>query len=337
MDFKCKLSFGTLACELFREIRGEKSQNWIDKHLGYTKNTCSRLENGTIKISWYNFYELCQLRRIDIETKIFSHAGYCESVSSPETLLGHLLFGKSKKETAALLELSESQLNRILNGQSKTTMALILMVLHKVNWCLFNVLESIVDPKKLESLSEDYATYQEHSRLNNKYQFTALVLNFLELDVFKSAEFHKAKNISKTLNLPLRDIQNFLIDFESVGLIKRVGEIYRVYDYPFFMYKTPNPENLFENKLYWMTYVKDLFHKRKFNQISTDGVGCVIYNSNDDLNSKIQDLVSKFYLEFIELTNHADQNHDVFDEVKIMNLNHLTLVSPKEYQLKNKK
>ena len=144
------LDYNQLVLELVREIRGGKSQAWLNKRLGVQHNLSYRYESGYKKIYWDEFVTFTKVFKIDWQ-KIMP----LELIMDLQPEAGIEIFKELQKDISQevflrKMDLKLNQLVKLNKGHSRISLESMLKAIQITRNGLLDFLECICDPKNLK-------------------------------------------------------------------------------------------------------------------------------------------------------------------------------------------
>src|SRR5210317_1938034 len=89
------MEFKLIASEIIRSLRGDLSQEQLNRKLGFKTNQVYRWEKGHAKVDWEDFILLSQKLKLDLDLLLRSYFRFNGSARDIKVLFEHLFAGQS--------------------------------------------------------------------------------------------------------------------------------------------------------------------------------------------------------------------------------------------------
>lgn len=214
-----------LSLRLVRLFKGNQSQADLSRKLGSTFNIVNRWETGSRKFYWEDFLQLCALEGIEVETVLegvtnFTFQANPSGAEVFEKIVGCL--------DPALLQKSFStgQLQRLRSGETKLVMADFLQILDLAfgrSPRFFALLFPESDLSR--TLQTETVDYIQLAASDINY---SLLKQALSLKCYSALESHSSQHLAELLDLNEKQVDDYLQNLISVGVIEMSNNIYRI-------------------------------------------------------------------------------------------------------------
>lgn len=210
----------SLRTELIRALRNSRSQNQVNRRLGFSFNQMSRWESGRTRMLWTDFVRLCEVCHKDIRGALHTAIGYEGDPLDTRALVTILLDTQEIESFAHALDLSRFVVSRWLHGKTQPSLEEMLKALHRLPRTLFGFLNHLVDPAGLPSVARLHDDYLVTRNLERSYPETAALLRCLELAEYLDHDIHPEGFISQCLGISLERERHLLDLLERAGSVK---------------------------------------------------------------------------------------------------------------------
>lgn len=214
-----EIDFETLSKELLKAVRGNLSQSYLSRKLGYSSKQIHRLEAGERTIGWDVFARACEVCQKDLRNALRGRTldsfDPNDSVMVMNSILGAVKLSKLERDT----KISRFSLMRWKTGKASPPLSAVLQLIDYCQFNLFEFLNTLVDPSMLPSIKEAYLLRQRQKEIYYQFPETAAVIVCLQLEEYKSLPVHKDGFISMKLGISI-DAERALI--ENLLAVKRI-------------------------------------------------------------------------------------------------------------------
>lgn len=197
-----KSFYRKICSELIRALRGKLSRSNLNQKLGLKSNQVHRWESGQRSISWKNFCDFLEFRKISLRSILDEEFGYTSDPGNEPKLLAHLMGQSSVSQFAASTGLSKSVVAKILGAKQRLKLEQILLIVDRQGLILTEFLGRIVPLAELSVVDKNlYKTGLK----NVQYEMPVFgaMLAALNLQEYLNFKAHPVGWLSKKLNLPL--------------------------------------------------------------------------------------------------------------------------------------
>ncbi|MFN9808143.1 MAG: helix-turn-helix domain-containing protein [Deltaproteobacteria bacterium] len=228
-------TYETTACELIRALRGNRSQAWLSKRMGYTSNVLFRWERGQREPTLGQTLALAQAVGIDVRRALVRFDA-CLDPLLPRVLeemeVGGLLVRASWSQSAAELarqaRMTPSALERILRGESAVRLACFLQLTEISTGRALEWISSFVDPARLPSTSQRWARLEAARDAARLAPVTEGMLAILETEAYRALAAHPRGYFASCLGIDEETEDQALALLVQRGWVVRQGGRYEV-------------------------------------------------------------------------------------------------------------
>ena len=217
----------TVASELIRHLRGERSQVALSRRLHYRSNVVYLWEAGRKWPTASTFFTLCERVGRPPDQGLAAFLG-----SRPDwldgdvadfapALLRELRGGSSIVELAARSGFSRFSVARWLKGNAEPRLPELLAMVEATSLRGLDFVAAFVDPAELPAVAEAWAQLQAARRLAGDSPWTQVVLLALELDNLGEGR-RSPERLAERLGLPTSDVEHALEVLASTGQVRQV-------------------------------------------------------------------------------------------------------------------
>jgi hypothetical protein len=117
----------TATLALVREVRGARSQGYVNRRLGFRFNQVTKWERGTKRVLWRDFVALCTVCQTDLAGALASAVAFTGPSHDAPALVRHLLAGQGRQ--FARRTFSRSTIGRWLQGALSPSLSQVLQLM----------------------------------------------------------------------------------------------------------------------------------------------------------------------------------------------------------------
>lgn len=213
--------------ELLVAIRGSRSQNQLNRRLGYSFNQLSRWENGHTRLPWSDFARLCALcgRSLSASLKeVFGHAG---DPSDPVPLLAKILGTARLASIAERTGYSRFALSRWKKGTLEPSFDNVLDLMRITQASHLDWLQQLVGANKLPCVAKEVKLLREQREIHFKYPYIAALIRCLELVEYNELPRHRPGFIARKIGVTLAQERVAIRALVRTGGLRWDGKHYR--------------------------------------------------------------------------------------------------------------
>jgi len=313
-----KVDLNKVCQELLRAMRSKRSQNVVNRKLGYSFNQVSRWESGRKRILWTEFLKFAHVCNSDIQGPVARSFGYLGPLEQTDNLVKHLVGNCKKSEIIESIECSRFQLSRWLAGKQVPTLAHVLGLADLTYRSLPQFLSSFVDIKKIPTLYERYEREVIEKNLIYEHPYTASILHSLSLKSYKSLPKHEEGFLAKYLGISLEAERTAIKELKRIRRIRRKRGLYVAEEKTFDI--SGNFDGGRRIRMYWAEESrKFLASLREAPQRSLGGIN--VFSLSDQALQKISE---KYFVFFQDVRQIIELDKNPASDVWILSLNLFT-------------
>jgi transcriptional regulator with XRE-family HTH domain len=311
-----EISFKDITLHIIREIRGIKSQNYVNSRLGFSSNQMSRWERGQAKMDWYSFNLFCKVLKIDLQTIFDRFFHYSQDINNITSLIKHIIGNMHLGEVANKTGVSESKLRRWLRDDSVVSLQDFISFLYHLDEIQFlHIISSIIDIKKIPELEQRVHQSEIIIRVFMEYPDISLILLALESKTYIETKDNCTSILSKATGLNEKIVTKLLKLAEDSMIIKKKDQkFFCDIDYPLF-----NPSSDLEMlgpRKHWITKSIEAMDK-SIETKNKDIFKTIIFKVNEEKRVKL----TKLYLSFFKDVNEIINNEITTEDEQLCALN----------------
>jgi transcriptional regulator with XRE-family HTH domain len=220
------LGYETTAIELIRALRGKRSQNGFSQRIGARSNVVHRWESGACWPTAARFLAACAALGVDVSacyTRMFRRRPDWVArlePTSPAAVAAFLneLRGKTPiRDVAAAARVNRFTISRWLSGRAQPSLPQFLQLIDAVSRRLPDFASTLVDPRKLPSLRDDWRKLELVRRLAYEEPWSHAVLRALALG--EPAGTRDVRFVAERLGLDPMAVRRI------VSMLRRAGQV----------------------------------------------------------------------------------------------------------------
>ncbi|MBT3980437.1 MAG: hypothetical protein HOE90_03740 [Bacteriovoracaceae bacterium] len=300
-----KLDFKSLAIQIIRAARGDKSQNFLNLALGSSFNVVAKWENARKRISWNEFVNICEVLDLPLDNALNYGCFYNGDIRDCGKLFGHISSGKSSAEVSNDLGISKSKALRRINGE-KLLLEEMLSGMHyyfSIRFWVF--IKSLNLSGEIDCESSDIEIIKQLSDITDEHPSSDILVPYLNTVEYKNMASHKAGFLATCTDIGTEEENKMLNSLESAGIIyfedgkfiERHGDITHHDD---FESSKKRFRYIFEQSLESLNAEKEEHHHTKNRRYCT-------FDCDPDTEKKLIALTDNFYKEFLNIMSKRDQ------------------------------
>lgn len=306
MGIERTLDYDLLAQQLIRAMRGDKSQEWLNKRLATNSNVIHRWEKGHSKASWEDFVSLCQVLKIDLQKQMLSYFRYQESLEDTVSILSHLFSNKKLNDIAETSGIKISKLRRLMSAQTSLSLNDFLQVIFS-----FDDMESmafvfdISVNASIPLLDELNSKRLNITRLYFDNPNIGLLLICLELPGYRKLSFHQDSFLAKASGLSIKEINELIKQSEENDLITLQDGLYVAGSIRFSDRGTS--KEMLGTRKFWLNRSIDNMQCKT----NLDAYGSIVFNTSQKARKEIIGLYLRFFEDFKKAVAEDTENDKV--------------------------
>lgn len=291
-----------LVSELLKLIRGENTQQEVNKHLGYNFNQMYRWESNVTKISWHEFVNLCNFCQCNIKLAL-KHISKNVLSQNPldlerffEGLIGNMtILDFSKK-----IKIPRKSLNKWIKGESEPPLEDMLGIFHHQIGGLLPFCQELVDASRLNSIKIEYERYKIREQITLKYPVVSLILNYMHSINYKELKQLSPDHFRIIFSLGDEELEIFQA-LEASGVIEKRNSKYEMKSYDVFRV-TGKDEDVERRYLYFLMLLGNSIRQKGIldeRNLFTH----MVYSTNKETKDKVHSVIRKAQSEISKILN----------------------------------
>lgn len=314
------MDYEKLAIGLIKYLRGNKSQHHFSSLLGYEFNIVHRWENGTKRIFWRDFVDVCKLTRVPVEKIVEDVYEYSEGLEREEHFLSFIIRDKNIKKIAKELKMSSNTLYNCLNGKSRAQLSLVLCLLdHLALFKLDEFMERFCTPDFLSTFFPSYLLTKDFNSVSIRDPQMALLIATLELNHYKDLSAHSDTVLAKLLGISEQAVKTCLSFLEEKGFIKFEDDKYvSERDGGMISINNYSEEDLLSLDEYWSREVFKYYRKTPVEDREFCRRGFLRLTFDDESIKEFDNLFMDFYLKAQDIAAKTKKN----EMIRVINMNY---------------
>jgi transcriptional regulator with XRE-family HTH domain len=205
--------------QLLKSLRGDRSQNYLSRKLGYRFNQVYRWETGHTKIPWPSFVRLCQICKIDLGATLKNTLGFVEKPERCDLLVKNITAPASQSYMSKKVGVSRFVLSHWISGRTTPSLDDILRLVDKVTFALVEFVGGIAKIDTIPALRKDFEKREARKRILVRYPFLEAALACLELVDYQRLKKHQEGFISDRIGISLEEEKKLLSELKQVGTL----------------------------------------------------------------------------------------------------------------------
>lgn len=328
--------------KIFRLLRGDESQDSINKKLGYNFNQYAKWESGKKVIQWEDLLSVCKVKNIDVVKMLnrrFPIRDVCDKDVPGRSLLKFFLkvfFNDKITDLSNYLDLNPSALRRLLTTSRTVPLRVVLkLFLYRPIFYVYFFKELGII-KQFNEFAGNCDTLISLEQLEANYPFVSSVLYFTDTSSYKENGLHSSCYIAEKTGLTLDQVNFSIKELEDRGLISFNYNLGR-YEFCHVASElnTLTPEQTIRIMTYWMYRGVSYLNRRVYDNVSpeTKNHGCFrVFTTTKSTAQKINEKLAETYYEINNLIKESSFQEDEEDVVfKVMFMNCFGLEESRPY------
>lgn len=291
---KQEIDFKVLARELLRSVRGRRSQDQINRRLGFNFNRVSRWETGRAEISWPDFVHICKSCRVSVSDAM--HKTYSTAVEAEDSAAVIRFFKGSLKISAFATHLGVSRftVHRWLSGETLPTLSQMLMIVHQMTATLTLFVDKLLPGSSPPALLHLTRHEQSLREVIFSHPYVLAALACFELDEFKRMQTWSRGILVQKLRISQHEEDQLIERLTKIKQLRRRGEMLEVADMRIDIRNDFAGKN--QLRQYWTRKALDmLLAIRETTKVSQ--FGFFTYAASEEARENIREAYLKFYQE----------------------------------------
>lgn len=232
------VSYGDVAKELIRSLRGPVSQRDLSRQLGYSFNQVGKWETGFKQIKWPDFLKLAQFTGIPIEKHFREYFWRLDKDFDEWSTLDCI-------EDSVHLFLTQMKISKWTKRKWATKkaapdLAEVLKMVDQRPWLLNGWLALFPGGEELPSLKERYALYNARLAAVFSDPISVYINAALQVKEYQELEFHSDELLAEHTTCSVERLRVCLRDLLSAEIISFDGKKYHPCPYDFSFSSQPH-------------------------------------------------------------------------------------------------
>ena len=299
------MDYELLARQLFRELRGARSQTAFSRRLGYSSNVAYAWESGQRSPTAAELFGAASRVGIDVRAALepflqrhLSDALRMLDPASPEftaELLRELRGTSSIQALAERAGISRSALSRILSCIAQPRVPLFLRLVDAATRRVLDLLTGLVNVDHLPAAGAEWQRVQALRRLANENPLSEAVPRFLELEQYAALSNHTPGWIADKLGITREEEEHTLADLMAVGVVTWNGtryELDRARSVDTSRSRSPGRQAV---RAYWTEQASKRLNSSS--ETSQGGFAYLVFSTDDATLAAIEELRLRFFRE----------------------------------------
>lgn len=315
------IDFQLLSRECFRLVRGQSSRAWVNKNFEVKFNLCHRMESGKKTIFWEDFFLLCKIKKLPIDDKVRKMLGESVEPSKGNQVLSALK-GKQKANVYSLeLGVSNTRISRLLAGQTKVPLSIVLRGLHLHSYGILWFLQDICPIEEITSIQSLIEKNLIEKSLLVEHPFTNAIMQVLSFESYLKLENHSNQLIANILSLDVKVVEYVIKQLEKIGQIKLQNNRY-VSKPGHFSSADQSYEDYKSIRAYWLSQSLEKL-KAQTQDNRQVKASYLTFSATPDQYRQIVERYREFYLDMVKIINTPTQTPPTMSKTMVIAFNHL--------------
>lgn len=284
---------------MIRAIRGDKSQAWVNQRLNAGSNLVHRWENGHSKPSWKDFYQFCQVFKLDLTRVFASYFRYEGDLEEISTFFNYVFSTKKITDIAASTGISNTKLRRLKSGETQTNLVDFLEIIFGLD-----TLESLAfvyeltSNRSIPALDEVKADRERVANAYTKNPNIGLILVCLSLPSYQVLGFHQDSFLATVSGLSIKEVNEILQFCLEHGFVKKDGDLFTMTELR--ISDRGSKQDMMNARKFWMQKAIDK------TQTSTqrDAFGSIVFCASQKAREDIIALYLRFFEDFKKIVDN---------------------------------
>ena len=329
MENEKKIDLLELRKEFLKEVRGSRTQNYLNQKLGFDFNQCYKWESGDKKFLWTDFVDVAHALRLDLKPALVSLFRYFGDPKDYGSFVFYLCQGRKVSEISRNTGISRDRIGRwFKNVMPPNLEDVFSLIITYYPMTLLTLISSWVDIRNIDSLYDLYGELVEFHQFFAEHPYVYAVSRCLELDEYKKLPKHDDNFIANRLGISPDVVALSLEELSKKRIVSLRKNVYflNVTDFSIRMgFEREKPIRQF-----YIDQASSFI--RRSNKFIPRGCALFydVYACNGPDIRKIIDKCYTFYREIRQMVNKSanDPKHPK-DRIRIMNL---SLINPGDFE-----
>lgn len=306
-------NYSLLQKQVLLALRGDRSQEQINRRLKSNSNQMARWESGRSQITWTEFIELCRIVKAPLQETMKKTVYFEGDLKDQKALIQFLSGFANQKKIATNLGISTSQTSRLLSGKSPLELKMFFKLVDTSSHNLATILAAVTEPNIPELILEEQGRIAKEKKLHFEKPWIAAFLLFLRTNIYKT-EGDTNKFLAKKLGIAEHEIEQVISELESLNVIeKKNGRFHPTIPE---LSTGGSFEGAVNIRKFWLSKHLEWMDKSKPGQTHFNGYK--VFTVHKDYKKKFEDWFFKVYGELDSL--FKEQPHNSIDHVYVFSM-----------------
>jgi len=306
-----------IVSKLARILRKDKSQNYMNRKLGYQFNQYAKWENGSKTIQWEDLLKICSIQKIDIIKKLARRFPFKDGsgVHSGAHIINFFLrvfFDNKVSHLSAYLQLKPDVVRRHINEKSTVSLNIILkLFLYRPIFYLYFFKDlGVLD--EYGEIKENFEIISSLEQLEARYPFVSAVLYFTDTTLYKSQERHSSLLVAENTGLTLKQVDFSIEKLHALNLISFKQNKYH-FNCVANELNSLTLEQTVRIMTYWMYRGISYLNRRAYENVTpeTKNHACFrVCTTTKSVAQKINEKLAQTYYEINQMIKEADKENE---------------------------
>ncbi len=304
-----KKNFSLIEKQILVSLRGDLSQEQVNRRLGAHSNQAARWEAGRSQMDWDSFTKFCRAVKAPLNAVIKRHLFYGGDLLDQKAILNFLSGFSSQKKVASILGLTPSRMSRIFSGKTPLELKMVFKLVDSSSYSLTEFLAELTYPRTPPLIEEEQERIRNEKKMHFEKPWIAALILYLRTKEYISLKEHSDKILASKLGKTESEIKSALNALVEVKVIKMQGAHYvSQIDHLSTGGSFDGARNI---RKYWLE--KFLAWMEKSKPGSTHYYGYKVFNIHKSSKKKLEDFFFRMHAELDALVKEQPQT--LSDEV----------------------
>jgi transcriptional regulator with XRE-family HTH domain len=285
------MNFKEISCELVSAVHADISRSALARRMGTGLENVSRWENGSRRISWSDFAQICDVSKQPLGDSLEKIVSFKGDPKDGCALARSLLGAAQVTQVARDTGISRYTLMRWQQNKSEPALHEVLQIMHHCQYMMLEFIAHLVD---ISTVPEAWGVYEMRQRRKEVYYelpVAAAILCCLKLDEYKQLPAHQTGYIANKIGISLGEEQEALERLIDVGKVTKNGEHFEALEEQL---ELTDSESFRSFSTYWLGRAKE-FCETTENPMPVIGYGMDIHPTSKKTFKALRDEYCAFY------------------------------------------
>ncbi len=305
-----KKNYSLIENQILVSLRGDLSQEQVNRRLGAHSNQVARWEAGRSQMDWHSFTEFCKAVKAPLSAMMKRHLFYEGDLLDQKAIVNFLSGFSSQKKVALILGLNPSRMSRIYSGKTMLELKMFFKLVDLSSYSLTEFLADLTFPRTPPLIQKEQERIRNEKKMHFDKPWIAALILYLRTKEYISLKQHSDKFLANKLGQMESEIKSVLNTLEEMKVIKMqdakyVSQINHLSTGGSF----DGARNI---RKYWLE--KFLEWMKKSKPGSTHYYGYKVFNIHKSSKKKLEDFFFRMHAELDVLVKEQPQtlSDDVF-------------------------